>query len=399
MPFWHYLTSLQCDESLPQCRNCVKSNRKCLYFQEQATLVASTSHTDTRAVAAEAALGTEVFAFSIARMTGIATARGATQNSFVYMLRHFEETASSTLSSPTGRRIMKAKVPSIIQQYPFLLHSVLAFSATHLRHLGQLGAEMGIASSFHTQRALQLYAQRLRQPVADDEMDAMLAACLMLTGLSFVAEDHLNPTNAWTTQQTGFRWVTIASGLSILLQAQHTWDRSKSFWLPFLTEARSSQRDEEADLQNLPGMLLEVCECSPSCANHPNPYTPALRILGSMMTVQPDIHTFARLISFPSRLTPDFVDLIYGKDTRALLVLSYWFALMCQIPYWWCFQRVRGDCRAICVYLDGHPDARIRELLRFPKEAIKDHNVQRPVQGEHSTSIGGNRSRAYSLIF
>lgn len=45
-------------------------------------------------------MGIKVFAASIARTAGSATAGRATNNSFLYMLRHFEETASATLGSP-----------------------------------------------------------------------------------------------------------------------------------------------------------------------------------------------------------------------------------------------------------------------------------------------------------
>lgn len=132
----------------------------------------------------------------------------------------------------------------------------------------------------------------------------MFACCMMLTGMSFVTE-YLNPVQAWTMQQT-YRWVTTASGLSILLRAQQTWNRSKSFWLPFLIEARSSQQDNEADLQNLPSLLLEVCNYDRSRA-HLNSYTVGLQVLRSMVRVEPGMRSFARLVSFPSRLSRSFV--------------------------------------------------------------------------------------------
>jgi Fungal specific transcription factor domain len=320
------------------------------------------------AISVEAGLGIGVFASTIARMTGRATARGATTNSFVYMLRHFEENAFATLSSPTGQQILKTKIPSIVQQYPFLLHSVLAYSSTHLKHLGQVDREMCMASRFHTQRALQLYVQHLSQPVPDQDMDAMFAACLMLTGLFFVGVGgDLDPTKSWIMQRT-FRWVTTASGLTTLVRAQKGWNHLESVWLKFLIEARTAVQQDQVDLQALPSPLLDLCEYDRPSASH-NPYKAALQLLGSVVKVEPGAGSFARQISFLHRLHSDFVELIYRKDARALLVLGYWFALMCRIPYWWCLGRMRGECRAICLYLENDADFRIRELLHFPKEA------------------------------
>jgi hypothetical protein len=67
------------------------------------------------------------------------------------------------------------------------------------------------------------------------------------------------------------------------------------------------------DLQNLPISLVQVCEQESHPANR-NWYIAVLRILGPVMTVESDVHSFARLSSLSSRLTPDSVDLIYTKN-------------------------------------------------------------------------------------
>lgn len=360
-----------------------------------------------------ASLGLDAFASSISRLAGRANASGATQHSLVYMLQHFETTAFATMSSPTGQQIMKRRVPSITQFYPVLLHSVLAFSATHLRHLGQLDPHINMAAWFHTQRALELYSSRLRQhTILDPEMDAMFAACLMLTALSFVAEgsDLEDPAQSWTLQpqqqqryqrhqllqqqedQSYRRWITTASGLTILLGAHPSWNRSQSIWLPFLLEASCSQRGgvDDSDLRHLPPMLLDLCTDNQTDPPNPNPYTPTLRILGSMFcpssppapTNKPSStdhpvkpHIFPRLISFPSRLPVSFTDLVYAQDSRALLILAHWFTLVARhIPHWWCYRRVRGECWAICGFLkereekEGKGDGRMREMIGCLRE-------------------------------
>lgn len=67
------------------------------------------------------------------------------------------------------------------------------------------------------------------------------------------------------------------------------------------------------------------------------------------------------------RLLPDFVNLLAAKEPRALLIMSYWLALMCtSVDEWWVGPRVTLECRAISMYLEACGDRRIIELLDFP---------------------------------
>ena len=303
----------------------------------------------------------------VASLAGAATAKASTANSLVHILSHFETSAFATLSNSTGQQILKTKVPRIVNQYPFLLHSVLAYSASHLRYLkGDIG-NINITARFHTSKALNLYSERLCQVIPNEEMDAMFAACLLLTGLFYVDDEHV-PINSWSTQKNGnYGWITMASGLAILLSKQKNWDRSKSFWLPVLAEANAAQQHSISDIQHVPRELIDVCTSTSLEAS-----TPALANLGSIMKLTTDNQEFARLISFPSRLTPDFNKLIYVQDTGALLILTYWFALMRRVPYWWAISRARHECQILCQRLQNHSDAKVRAALRFPLEASKD---------------------------
>jgi hypothetical protein len=194
-----------------------------------------------------------------------------------------------------------------------------------MRYFGQTSCEMAIAATFHNERALHICFTADNTDLRSG--DGRYACPLLDAHWIVFRSREPRPGNAWTTQHS-YRWVTTAFGLSILLCAQMTWNRLRSFWLPFLVEARSSQQENAAHLQNLLIPQLEVCENDSHRANQ-IPYTAVLRVLGSMMKVKRDVYSFARLISFPARLTPDFVDLILRKDAPALIVLSYWVALGC----------------------------------------------------------------------
>ena len=356
---------MQCDELHPVCRNCIRAGKECDWVSAKPS---SRKNSNTLNEArAEAWLSFDAIGSHIAKLAGAATAKASTANSLVYILRHFETSAFATLSNSTGQQILKTKIPHLVDQYPFLLHSVLAYSASHLRYLkGDIG-NINATARFHTSKALSLYSERLHQAISGEEMDAMFAACLLLTGLFFV-DDEPVPINSWSTRNNGhYGWITMASGLPILLNTQKDWDRSKSFWLPFLAEVNTAQQHSVSDIQHVPRELFEVCASASL-----EVYTPALVNLGSIMRSATDNQEFARLISFPSRLSPDFNKLVYLQDSGALLILTYWFALMQRVPYWWCMGRTRHECQVLCQRLRRHSDAKVRAALRFPLEASKN---------------------------
>lgn len=70
-----------------------------------------------------------------------------------------------------------------------------------------------------------------------------------------------------------------------------------------------------------------------------------------------------------NRLTRPFFDLVNMNDPVALLVLSYWYALMCHVDFWWTKRRSFRDCIALCMYLEEHGTAAIQLLLEFPASA------------------------------
>lgn len=168
---------------------------------------------DQDSFAAEASLGIGVFATSIANLTKTHAFTRTSSNTLPFLLHHFDTAAYATLSSSTGQQIMKHRVPNLVTQFPFLLEAVLAFSASHMSYLKQEQTtkmprerQMSIAATWHITRALRGYGRKINDFLAlappperaeEDErkgMDALVAACLMLTSLFF----HIN----WSNDQT-----------------------------------------------------------------------------------------------------------------------------------------------------------------------------------------------------
>lgn len=314
-------------------------------------------------LSSEASLNFHVIGSHIANLADIATTTASTSNGLMFLLNHFESTASLTLSSRTGRQILRDHVPQLIRGRPVLFHSILAFSSAHLTHLRGSGHNLRLVSRFHASRALGIYASKLRQSLSNEEIDAMFAACLMLTGLFFMLEPE-EPRSSWIIHDGNTptpHWITMLGGLGVLLQHQRSWDSTRSCWQPFLAEGVVARQATSEDLAHVPEALLDFC-----VSKSPESYLNELQILGSMMRPGSDHYQFARMVSFPTRFTPEFTAKIYSHDTGALLILSYWFALLCSIPHWWVSNRVRHECRTICQHLQQERNPRLTQALQYP---------------------------------
>lgn len=120
----------------------------------------------------------------------------------------------------------------------------------------------------------------------------------------------------------------------------------------------------------LPNELLDLCGLSDKQDEHEkNPYYFALQLLGPLMAKEKSSRSMVRYIRFINNLTKPFFALLQQNDVRALLILGYWFGLLCHVDFWWVIKRAKRDCIAICMYLDTHGSEAIRSLLDFPASA------------------------------
>ncbi|ETN37540.1 uncharacterized protein HMPREF1541_07162 [Cyphellophora europaea CBS 101466] len=253
---------VKCDETRPICTNCSSRATECEYVGSRqretrpnsskavkgslltpaaspaelpsATAKARAAETgldDLQNVSftQEATLGMHVFATSICSLTQSHTITRTSPNTVPFLLHHFSTSGYATLSSHTGQQILKTKMPELVIRFPFLLETILAFSASHVIHLSSdrdenmLGhvehlnphnakmqskdMQMGVTAAWHARRALRGYAAKIaeyrsREALSESmvsditnrrwprdeerqELDALVAACIMLTSLFY----------------------------------------------------------------------------------------------------------------------------------------------------------------------------------------------------------------------
>lgn len=75
----------------------------------------------------------------------------------------------------------------------------------------------------------------------------------------------------------------------------------------------------------------------------------------------------AQIVAFMSRLNGGFQNLLVALDSKALLILLYWLAILEKLGLWWAKGRATQEARAIIEHLGQNHDDRIRDLLETPR--------------------------------
>ena len=122
-------------------------------------------------------------------------------------------------------------------------------------------------------------------------------------------------------------------------------------------------------LEALPSNFLNLYDLSAMSTSDNNPYYAAASTLAQSLNSDCAYSTIVNFLIFISHIPPDYKVLLERKDPRALLLLAYWYAKVCQFQLWWIWRRAVLECQAICIYLERYHshETVIQELLKFPR--------------------------------
>lgn len=262
------------------------------------------------------------------------------------------------------------------------MHSVLAVATTHLCRLLPDNSTYKVAQAYHWQQAVSQYSREIKSGVGLHNMDALFSTCLLTSVLMFAAEDY-RPANSWIfssgsgddgreNPETALNWLLLQCGLRHLLGLTQGM-LPKSMWYDMFME--SARNDDGSFDDHRPGRvdmhpgLADLCGIDDTTTEETSPYHWPLRMLSPMLRLEVCAANCPKYIHFMGRLLPDYLELLVKKDPPALVILSYWLALMCTAKLWWLEPRVKSECVAICMFLENSPDPQILPLLEFPANA------------------------------
>lgn len=251
------------------------------------------------------------------------------------------------------------------------MHAVLAITSLHLRYLET--ANHAATEVYHTQRTSALLNSKLSKPIAVEDADAIFATATLLNGIAFASVETTQPHKSWplSSKPNNLQWLSLQQGIGLMTLATNPWRKGSAFESLFNEndDDQETFTDKRPGKAGLPQDFVDLCVITADSTADNNPYHAALRMLAPLFRIRRSMESLTQHLNFISSMRPEFISLLQQKDHRALLILSYWYGLMCEFQVWWMTQRVTVECTAICMYLDSCADSRIRQLLHFPAHA------------------------------
>jgi hypothetical protein len=168
---------IKCDETKPACRQCVDYGRQCSYLGTGLQGVAGGPQ--QRSAHDHDASDDELFEQvweklrSIAELCSLAEL-SIQKASLRTLISHFVGCQDEWLAAPTFQRILQQHGVQLGLQSDYLLHAILAVTASHLHYLDPTKAELELIYGFHNSLSLRLYREKLNR-IQPEDADALFA--------------------------------------------------------------------------------------------------------------------------------------------------------------------------------------------------------------------------------
>lgn len=298
----------------------------------------------------------------------------ATRN--VRILQHFQATTYLTLGGPRYTKVFQSSVKDKAWELPYLMHMTLAVSCAHLKRLFSKDLNAGlhqryaIAEALHWQSGLQLYRESLTAQAHD--FDGTITATFLSIIFTFALDDEI-PQDSYAVDDPeklmhAINPLAATGGFGALREilGERLLD---SVWRAVLLDSdddKGTFSEPTSGIAGLPAAFVDLCELDETSNSENNRYHTIVRLLTPLLRLKPDSGNFTKMIAYNGRTWPCFKPLLFQKDPRALLLVSYWFALMRQVDQWWIATRAKTECLAIVNHLCQLGDSKITALLPFP---------------------------------
>jgi hypothetical protein len=273
----------------------------------------------------------------------------------IVLLGHFMHDLNKALGVP-----LPDDVWELAHNNEHLLNSILAVSASHLRHCASNPNPHQIAEHYQQSCALTRFRSELSRPLTKCNSDALLITAILLNLLNFAFIEDKDPFTSWVFDPSPDRlwWLGIQLGLKPLLIATRPF-RGDSLLEPIYDagdDVINTYSRCDLGLEGVPEGWVRLISVSDAKyfpeSNHINILHEPIRILAHVRNVEPKEWTLYQYLQFIGKIDTPFLQLLYERDERALWSFGYWLALMSRFDEWWCTPRVQRDYTAIRIWLD-----------------------------------------------
>lgn len=253
------------------------------------------------------------------------------------------------------------------------MHVIQVITATHDRLLLNTkdNAKRSLTEAYHWSRGAALLNKKLSFPILPQDRDALWASAAMLGIANVTSLEAFTPTEAWplkSTESSDLTWLYLTRGKMALWDATDPLRPDSIF---------HSMTDEYAIISTEPSLLapenmlpefVELCRLNEPLACEHNPYYAPVSILSRLLPIKCEQATMKEYLLFLNFMKSPFRNLLHKKDSRALLIMAYWYGAMWD-SLWWVERRARLECQAICLYLENrHGDEEdVQKMLLVPR--------------------------------
>lgn len=265
------------------------------------------------------------------------------------------------------------------------MHTILAAACLHLNRMQPGDKNRELFEIYHWQRAVQLYQAELActnsKNINAEKTASLIGSCLLLAVNDFCPAGF-KPEHSWvfTSNPADLNWLALQGGLRCILEITGPFV-SASIWGPAFRESEDVLKpfqEEQSGRSGLHHELADLCGIDDHSTAETNPYHWSAQLLSRMLALKPynRPENYSIFVTWMGQIEPEFITLLRAKDERALLVLSWWMALMCAVSSFqvWIYGRIVPECKAICQYLENSTNPDILRLVQWPARACGYYN-------------------------
>lgn len=263
------------------------------------------------------------------------------------------------------------------------MHVILALTHLHFSTFNPLSqAQDKISFAYHWYHAASSLKRKISLPIKPSERDSLWISISLISVASFATFDAPSPSEAWPlrpSSPTDLSWLILCDGKKMATKLTDPLrpdgqfrDAAQEFYTTISLLAEEVNTSPSTSPPLLPPGFHELFNLS-SQPSDSNPYHAACTALASILRIPLNVKNFLPHIAFVSVLDDRFRNLLRRKDERALLLLLYWYAKICNRRLWWIWKQSLMEGLAICEFLrrawKTRPD--LIQLLVWPAEQLR----------------------------
>ncbi|KAH6665563.1 hypothetical protein B0J14DRAFT_233912 [Halenospora varia] len=373
------LRRVKCDETKPQCKKCVSFGVTCNYNGAAKDLELSLGNSEDIKSWSESTwnisdivpraidpIGCLLWTTPNDAFTGCLYDKDTTDR-----LHRFYTRTVITIGINPSQNIFQEVTLALAPTHPYLLHIIQSVTAAHDRVLySKQNTPRTTTEIYHLSRTASLLNTALSKPLSYHDRDAIWATAALLGLVAFSWVEATDPEESWPLRPSradDLDWITMSEQKATVYRLTDP-TRTDSMFYAASGAYKVLQQAPKPGIRDVPAEWVELFELHEGSNEENNLYYRAVKLLSSLLDVECGQANVVRFLPFVGHIQAEFKALITEKDPRALLLMAFWYAKLCN-SVWFLERRAMLECRATCLYLERYHKREwaIQELLKFPK--------------------------------